>query len=159
VIGPGGLIRGAVRAVEVLKPAIGALDLAGLSWRRLRAYSRGAGCLADCGEGHTFGPWCQLGYPLPGPSYLINALADATMPLPPAAKELEHEQLEAIHAALTQVGTSWLEAMETPVDTDGDRPQDCQAAECFGIECMNECASSHRLERYLQASLDEGGPE
>ena len=159
----------AVRVLEALKPAIGALDLAGLSWRQLRGFQRGAACLADCREGHTYGPWCQLGWPLPGPTWLITELADATMPLPLGAKRLDDEVVRAIHAsltqvALTQVGTSWLEALEqieptegpvpTPaVDTEGDRPAGCQAAVCFGMECMTECTSSHRFQRYATQEL------
>jgi len=161
-----GLIAASVRLVDALRPVVGALDLAGLSWRRLRAFQRGASCLADCGEGHTYGPWCQLGWPLPGPTWLITELADATMPLPVGAHRLSEEITRAIHASLTQVGTSWLEALEqveptegpvpTPVDTEpteGDRPAGCQAAVCFGMECMTECTSSHRFQRYATQEL------
>jgi hypothetical protein len=145
-----------VRLAEALKPAIGALDLAGLSWRRLRGFQRGASCLADCGEGHTYGPWCQLGWPLPGPTYLLHAVAEATMPLPAPALKLHDDVVRAIHASLTQVGTSWLEALEQPsepVDTEGDRPAGCEAAVCFGMECMTECTSSHRFQRYATQEL------
>lgn len=138
-----GLIARAVRLAEVLAPAIGALDLAGVSWRQLRAFARGAGCLADCRDGHTYGPWCQLGFPLPGPTYLLHALAEATMPLPEAPQRLHEETIRAIHEALTQVALA------------EERPAGCQARECFGIECMTECASTHRLERYLAASVAE----
>ena len=139
-----GLFRAAVRVLEALKPAIGALDLAGLSWRQLRGFQRGAACLSDCREGHTYGPWCQLGWPLPGPNWLITELADATMPLPLGAKRLDDEVVRAIHASLTQVAT---------VDTEGDRPAGCEAAVCFGMECMTECTSSHRFQRYATQEL------
>jgi hypothetical protein len=170
----------AVRLVELLKPAVRSLDLAGLSWRQLRGFQRGASCLSRCDEGHTYGPWCQLGFPLPGPSYLLAALAEVTMPLPEAPQRLHDETIRAIHEALTQVAELPAEPLMTdlrltrlprppelepvtcgdllsacthdgphvPVGTDG-RPVDCQAAECFGMACMTECATSHRLERYL----------
>lgn len=143
MIGARGLIARAVRLAEALAPAIGALDLAGLSWRQLRAFQRGAGCLSHCDEGHTYGPWCQLGWPIPGPTYLINALADATMPMPEGAHRLNAEITRAIHEALTQVAT--VELVE--------RPAGCQAAVCFGMECMTECTSSHRFQRYATQEL------
>lgn len=163
----------AVRLCAALAPAVGALDLAGLSWRQLRAFQRGAGCLSHCDEGHTYGPWCQMGWPVPGPSYLMNALAEATMPLPEPAQRLNDETIRAIHASLTQLAEAELTGPQRvrkklreqglastggdspewryppePVDTEGDRPAGCEAAVCFGMECMTECASSHRLGRY-----------
>jgi len=136
-------IAGAVRVLEALKPAIGALDLAGLSWRQLRGFQRGAACLADCREGHTYGPWCQLGWPIPGPSWLITELADATMPLPTGAKRLDDEVVRAIHASLTQVGTSWLEALEQVGPTEGPVPTPAVDTESAELNRLAEHLASH----------------
>lgn len=35
-----------------------------------------------------------------------------------------------------------------------ERPEGCRSIHCLGIECMNECTSSHRLERYVALSQD-----
>jgi len=37
------------------------VDWKGLSYRRIRGWFRDSQCLADCGEGHTYGKWCLLG--------------------------------------------------------------------------------------------------
>lgn len=144
-----GLIAGAVRSVAALRPAVTALDLAGLSWRRLRAFQRGAGCLADCGEGHTYGVWCQMGWATPNLDWLLHAVSLAAFPLP-RPPELEPVTCGDLLSACTHDGPHVPVGLDgEPVDTEGDCPAGCQAAECFGMACMTECTSSHRLERYL----------
>lgn len=131
--------QAAVRAVSALKQAVTGVDYPGLSWRTLRAFQRGSGCLTRCDEGHTYEIGCAL-----GPSW-HGVLADILFPLPPRVHEIDRavraeladalseavERGTALATRLTldgelwldergnpvEVGTSWQEDLQAPVDT------------------------------------------